>query len=60
MTGQKGDWVLRLHFERLDEHGRSLGRDKVFLGWDASRDALEARARPFAHRLERVAGSEPT
>jgi hypothetical protein len=46
-----GGWALRLQFQRLDEDGQSSGRDKVFLGWDDSRDALERRAKVFALRL---------
>src|SRR5258706_15287599 len=47
ITPDGGGWALRVHFERLDDRGNALGRDKLFLAWDESRTALEARSRAF-------------
>lgn len=55
ITPDGGGWVLRVHFERLDDRGNALGRDKLFLAWDESRSALEARSRVFTLLADNVA-----
>jgi hypothetical protein len=55
ITPDGGGWVLRVHFERFDDRGNALGRDKLFLAWDESRTALEARSRAFKLLADNVA-----
>ena len=44
ITQDSDGWVLRAHFQRVDDRGNPLGRDKLFLAWDRSRAALESRS----------------